>query len=98
MLPLENNPLHSSILPNRIRREWLNFWILDQRTMWDKAQNQGRVSTDEGSIQEKIKDRKDQNQNGILVLDHNLIISMLWKRSIGKFLFIFFNLVFKFLF
>lgn len=85
MLPLENNPLHSSILPNRIRREWLNFWILDQRTMWDKAQNQGRVSTDEGSIQEKIKDRKDQNQNGILVLDHNLITSMLWKRSIGKF-------------
>ena len=66
MLPLENNPLHSSILPNRIRREWLNFWIRDQRTMLVKVQNQGRALTDEGSIQEKTKDRKDQNQNGIL--------------------------------
>ena len=85
MLPLENNPLHSSILPNHIRREWPNFWILDQRTMLVKVQNQGRALTDEGSIQEKTKDRKDQNQNGILVLGLNLIISMLWKRSIGKF-------------
>ena len=97
MLPLENNPLHSSILPNRIRREWLNFWILDRRTMLVKAPNQGRVSTDEGSTPEKTKDRKDQNQNGILVLDLNLTINMLWKRSIGKFYF-FLNLILYFYF